>query len=130
MKMLCRSLAFLTILASGPPSARAIIPFNQAFKDLYVQPNTPFAKQVEDAKCNLCHDGKNRKNRNDYGKAVQLYLKKADFVGAAAKFNPKTEAGKKALADGLEKAGAEKSSDGKKFDALIKAGELPAPVVK
>jgi len=119
----------LVTLTASP--AWAIKPFADAFGSNYVQPGSPLDEKVKTVKCNLCH-GQNaagmddKKVRNDFGKAVAKHLKKADFTGNPPKLDPKTEAGQKALAEGLEKAVAEKSSSGKAFDELIKAGELPA----
>lgn len=103
----------------------AIKPFNDAFIKEYVKEGTPLADKVAAAKCNLCHEGKGKKMRNEFGKAVSKHLKKTDF-GAGKKFDPKTEAVHKAIVDGLNKALAEKSADGKPFGDRVKAGELPA----
>ena len=130
MNKLVSLLAVVIIFVMSASPSVAIQPFNQAFKDLYTKPETPFAKKVEDAKCNLCHDGKDRKKRNVYGIAVGNYLKKADFQGPTKKLDPKSDEGKKAVAEGLQKAGAEKSHQGKTFEELIKSGELPSPVMK
>ena len=127
MKTICLSLAALALaLATFNSPALAIAPFSNAFKDKYVKPGAPLEEKVAKAKCNVCHLGKNRKNRNEYGKAVQLYLKKADFAGKDKKYDPKSEEGQKLLFEGLEKASAEKNADGKIFLELITAGELPA----
>src|SRR4051794_7674292 len=111
--------------------AFAIKPFSDGFNDLYVKPGSPLKPKVDEVKCNLCHgkdaDGKDSKKvRNEFGKAVARHLKKDDFVGAAKRLDPMSPEGKKAIAEGLEKAAAEKSSSGKSFADLIKAGELPA----
>ena len=34
------------------------------------------AKQAKTVKCNVCHVGKKKKNRNDYGKALMKNVKK------------------------------------------------------
>ena len=68
-------------------------------------------------KCNVCHVGSVKKNRNDYGKAIVKALegkknltlkKKADFV------------------DALKTAAKEKNPDGKAFGDLLEANELPS----
>jgi hypothetical protein len=68
-------------------------------------------------KCNVCHVGSVKKNRNDYGKAIVKALegkknltlkKKADFV------------------DALKTAAKEKNADGKTFGDLLEADELPS----
>lgn len=69
---------------------------------------------VETTKCNVCHvDGKGKKERNDYGKAVgealgEKKVKEESKVEAALK---KAEAG---------------THGGKTFGEIIKGGALPA----
>src|SRR5262245_36508114 len=66
-------------------SARAIPPFMAEFKEKYVkkEPATDaekaLAAAVEKVKCNVCHKRKEKKDRNDYGKALdELLDKKTD----------------------------------------------------
>jgi hypothetical protein len=66
-------------------------------------------------KCNVCHVGPKKTNRNDYGKAIVKALdgkknvrKKADFV------------------DALKTAEKEKNTEGKTFGELLEAKELPS----
>jgi len=131
MKKFSISLVCLALISLVAAPAWAVPAFNEAFKAMYVKPGSPLADKVAEAKCNVCH-GKNaegkddKKVRNEYGKAVAKYLKKADFTGDDKKYDPKSDEGMKALNAGLEKAGAEKSSSGKTFAELLKAGELPA----
>jgi len=125
MKKFCALIVCLAVLASSTP-AWAVPAFNDVFKKLYVKDGTPLAE----AKCNACH-GKNaegkddKKVRNEFGKAVAKYLKKGDFTGDNKKFDPKSPEGEKALTEGLEKAAAEKGSDGKSFADTLKAGQVP-----
>jgi hypothetical protein len=115
----------LLVLSAG--TAWAIPPFNDAFKKAYVKDGTPLAEKVAEVKCNVCHMGKEKKDKNEYGKAVGKFLKKADFTGDAKKYeNVKDDDAQKALADGLKSAEAEKGAGGKTFGELIKAGELPS----
>ena len=68
-------------LVAGPaaPPAFAIKQFETEFKALYVKDGTPLAAAVEQAKCNVCHKGKSKKDRNAYGEALAERLdKKAD----------------------------------------------------
>lgn len=125
MKKFSLLLACLVLVLSAAP-AWAIPPFSDAFKKAYVKPGEPLEAKVAEAKCNVCHVGKEKKDKNEYGKTVGKFLKKADFTGDAKKFDPKSDEGAKALQEGLDKAAAEKSSSGKTFGELIKAGELPA----
>jgi len=131
MKKLCVLVAGAVLAASVVP-AWAIPPFNDAFKKMYVKEGSPLADKVGEAKCNVCH-GKNaegkddKKVKNEYGKAVGKYLKKADYTGDDKKYpDVKADDAQKALAEGLASAGKEKSSTGKTFDEIIKSGELPA----
>ena len=78
----------------------AVPAFKKAFDDAY-----PDAKKVSDEqKCNLCHFGKSKKNKNDYGKALAELLKKDNYKDERVK----AEADKvKAEKDALEKRMAE-----------------------
>jgi hypothetical protein len=126
MKNVSLLLAGLVLVVSAAP-ALAIPPFNDAFKKIYVKAGEPLEAKVMEVKCNVCHVGKEKKDKNDYGKTVAKYLKKVDFTGEAKKFDDiKGDAAQKALAEGLAKAGAEKSASGKTYDELLKSGELPA----
>jgi hypothetical protein len=120
----CAMVGLIVVLIAAP--AWGVKPFNDGFIKEYTQKDTPFAAKVEAAKCNLCHiDGKPKKMRNEFGMAVSKFLKKDDF-GEGKKFDPKAEAGQKAIAAGLAKALEEKRADGKSFGDVIKAGKLPA----
>jgi hypothetical protein len=125
MKNLSVLLACLVLAVSAAP-LWAIPPFNDAFKAKYVKEGTPLAEKVGEVKCNVCHMGKEKKDKNEYGKTVGKFLKKADFTGDNKKYDPKSDEGQKVLSEGLDKAAAEKSSGGKTYGELIKAGELPA----
>lgn len=70
------------------------------------------AADAKKAKCGVCHYGKSKKNRNDYGKALMKNIKKNEK--AAAK-----------IAEALEKTEAAKNAKGETFGSLIKAGKLP-----
>jgi hypothetical protein len=128
MKKFCLSLVCLALVALVAAPAWAIPPFNDAFKKAYVKDGTPLADKVAAEKCNVCHMGKEKKDKNEFGKVVGKYLKKADFTGDNKKYDPKSDEGQKAMAEGLEKALAEKSAGGKTYGELIKEGELPGTV--
>lgn len=98
--------------------AFAIKQFQDEFKSLYVQEGTPLAAEVERVKCNICHVGKDKKERNAYGKALDERLdKKAD------------KDDKEKIRKMLEEVAALPSDPEKKdsptFGDLIKAGKLP-----
>jgi len=67
-------------------------------------------------KCNVCHYGSSKKNRNAYGKALQKAFDKK-----------LTKKDKEDFLAGLKKVEGEKSEvEGKTFGDLLKAEELPA----
>lgn len=75
----------------------------------------PKVKEAKKVKCNVCHMGKSKKNRNNYGKAV------AKTLG-----DTKVKDSEK-VKEALKKAEEEKSAiDGKTFGDLLKDGKLPA----
>lgn len=72
-------------------------------------------------KCVVCHVGEDKKNRNDYGKAVGEALLSKEVGGM------KNEKNVDKIKAALKKAEAGKSAvDGKTFGDLIKEGKLPA----
>ena len=74
----------------------------------------PDLEAAKEAKCNVCHEGKSKKMRNAYGKAV----------GAALGAKNVKEADK--VKEGLEEAaGKDSEVEGKTFGDLIKEGKLP-----
>ena len=103
-----------------PNSAFAVKQFFDEFKAKYVKEDgdagdKAFAAEVEKAKCNVCHFGKEKKNRNDYGKALDKLLDK------------KTDAkDKEKIQKALETVEKEKSAAGPTFGELIKEHKLPA----
>ena len=125
MKKVCLML-LLGLLAVGfAVNAQATPVFKKHFDKSYVESsdNKDFVEAAKAAKCNVCHYGKSKKNRNDYGKALSKFLKKDDFKTSRVKAEPdKVEAEMK---EGFEKAGKEKNADGKTFAELIKDGKLP-----
>jgi hypothetical protein len=122
MGLLCFAMCGLSTVP-----AWAVPAFSEAFKKKYVEGNgnQAFVDAVAGAKCNVCHMGEKKKDKNEYGKAVGKFLMKGDFAGDSKKYDPKSEEGMKVLAEGLDKAAAEKSSGGMTYGELIKAGKLP-----
>lgn len=124
-KLVVTTLVLTLAMAWMGTSAQAIPPFNAQFLKLYVEPakDSPFAKEVEKVKCNACHEGTNKKMKNEYGVAVGKLLKKADFGPDKLKADPDGTA--KTIAEALKKVEAEKAKDGTTFGDKIKAGKLP-----
>ena len=108
-------------------SAWAIKPFEVEFKKMYYKPDgdanqKKLAEAIDKittgegdmkSSCAICHPGKSKKERNDYGMAINKLLKKADTDDA------------KKIADSIKATEGEKNAAGKTFGELIKAGMLP-----
>lgn len=99
--------------------AMAIKDFFDEFKQKYVKPDgnaddKKFAEAVEKVKCNVCHKGKSRKNRNAYGEALDKLLDKK-----------KDAKDKKKIQKALDTVADEKSPEGPTFGELIKEHKLP-----
>lgn len=104
-------------LACGPAAgpAFAIKQFADEFKAEYVKEGTPLAVAVEAAKCNVCHVGKNKKDRNAYGEELAKLLDKKTDKEDKAKIKQALEA--------VAKLPSKEA--GKTFGDLIAAGQLP-----
>ena len=85
-------------------SAYAVKPFLDEFMKKY-----PDVKAAADKKCNVCHEGTDKKMRNEYGKALNAHLKKGD-----AKDTAKINAAFETVA-----------KENAKFGDNLKAGKLP-----
>jgi len=104
---------------------RADKAFRDRFVAVYVKADSKdakdkaFAAAVEKAKCAICHEGKSKKNRNLYGKALaELLTRKTDTEN-----KEKIQAALKKV----EKKRADPKNDkSPTFGELIKAGKLPA----
>jgi cytochrome c2 len=126
---LCLALAAVLgfgFLGQGVPQAKALNTFRVEFVAKYVKADSEdakdkaFAAAVEKARCAVCHEGKDKKNRNVYGKALAELLDRKNDADNKEKIQAalkKTEAKRSVPRD-------EKSPT---FGDLIKAGKLPAP---
>ncbi len=112
------------LLLAPAESAHAIAPFKKEFDAKYVKedPSTPeeiaFAAAVKKVKCNVCHVGKKKKDRNAYGDALDALLdRKADMKNKAK------------IQEALDKVADMKSDaddpNSPTFGELIKQGKLP-----
>lgn len=118
-------LAGVSLWSMSTPPARAIPAFKTEFDAKYVKKDSAdpaekaLAEAVKEAKCNVCHVGTDKKQRNAYGQALsELLDKKEDAKN------------KQKIQEALDKV-AEMHSDPEKtdsptFGALIKEGKLPA----
>lgn len=129
MKKLVACLIVAGVALSLTDSASAISAFSKQFKKTYVDDNKDapkgFADAVTKAKCNVCHFGKTKKNRNDYAAELSKLLDKKDpdFKTAAIKADPKTA--EKKILEAFEKVAKMKNKEGDVFGDLIKKGKLP-----
>ena len=116
----------LSVITIGTKNAEAILPFKKEFDILYVKKDSTdpkekaFALEVETVKCNVCHVGKKKKDRNQYGIEVGKLINKKEHAKDPV-----------AIKAALEKVAAMPSdpSDPKSptFGDLIKDGKLPCP---
>lgn len=129
MKKFCLSLlcgAAVLALMAGPASARP--QYKKVFDEHYgvSDPKTDAQKKLADAvseaKCNVCHAGKSKKDRNAYGAALGKALPAYD-KDAWSSDADKAKAG---VVEALKKVGAMKTDGDKTFGELIEAGSLPA----
>lgn len=124
MKKVCACLLLVFgALAWLNQDASALPPFNKEWMAKYKDGNSnaKFVEAVDTAKCNVCHMGASKKDKNVYGKAVGKYLTKAKYN----ELKENEEAGRKYILDGLQKSEGEKGPSGKTFGEMIKAGQLP-----
>jgi hypothetical protein len=109
-------LAAAVIAGSAATPAFAIKQFFDEFKAMYVKEGEPLAKAVETAKCNVCHKGMSKKERNAYGEALSELLDKKEDAKNVEK-----------IKESLTKVAAMPSkAGGPTFGELIGKGELPA----
>ncbi|NCX98897.1 MAG: hypothetical protein EBX35_10080 [Planctomycetia bacterium] len=111
------------VLGSAAREAFAIKQFADEFKAVYVKDGTPLAAAVESAKCNVCHKGKSKKDRNPYGEALAKLLDKKE-----------DKDNKDKIRQALETVAKESSKPGDAsaptFGALIEEGKLPGGPVE
>ncbi len=117
----------LAVACWGTDKAWGVIQFRNEFVARYVKKDSKepkdqaFAQLVEEAKCNVCHVGTDRKQRNAYGAALDRLLdRKTD-----AKNKEKTQA---ALAEVESVKVDPQDPKSPTFGDRIKAGELPVPL--
>ena len=105
--------------------AQAIPAFAKAFTERVINTskNADFVTTAKEAKCNVCHFGTSKKNKNDFGKAFSKHFKKANY--SSTRVREEAAAVKKEFDDGIKKVLAEKNPAGKTYKSLIDAGNLP-----
>ncbi|MFO0904933.1 MAG: hypothetical protein U0939_18145 [Pirellulales bacterium] len=120
MKKFGVTLLVAVALAIGFSSPAFAVPgFKKAFDDRY-----PELKGVsEEQKCNLCHYGKSKKNKNDYGVALSELLKKENFKEDRVKAEP--DKVKEEYDAAFKKVEEVKSKSGETFGERLKAKKAP-----
>lgn len=108
--------------ASASP-AFAIKQFFDEFKAVYVKDGSPLAAAVETAKCNVCHKGSSKKDRNAYGEALAKLLDKKEDKDNKDKIRQALETVAKESSDPSQ-------ADAPTFGDLIAAGKLPGGPVE
>jgi len=104
--------------------AFAIKQFFDEFKAVYVKPDSAdpaekaLAAEVDAAKCNVCHMGSSKKERNAYGQALADRLDKKEDAKDVAKI-------KKALEEVAALPSDPAKAGSPTFGALMKEGKLP-----
>ncbi|MFO0820444.1 MAG: hypothetical protein U1A77_21035 [Pirellulales bacterium] len=117
--VLVASMFAAVLVAMSTSSSHATPVFKKQFEEKY-----PALKSVTDEqKCNLCHYGKSKKNKNDYGKALGELLKKDNYKDERVKAEP--EKVKAEFEAAFTKVEAAKSKGGETFGERIKAGKAP-----
>lgn len=102
------------------PTARptyAFLEYFKGFKAKYTKPSTPYVELVDKTKCNICHAGTSKKNRNDYGKALSKLLTPADKKNVE-KIN-------KSLDEVAKQHSDPAKADSPTYGELIDQGKLP-----
>jgi cytochrome c2 len=118
------SMSAVMVLGLAIPQAKAIGPFKDGFNALYVKADSSdakdkaFAQQVAKARCNVCHVGEDKEQRNTYGKELAKLLDRK-----------KDKADKAKIQAALKKVAAMKSNasdpSSPTFGELIQQGKLP-----
>lgn len=106
------------VLGFASREAFAIKQFSDEFKAVYVKDGTPLAAAVESAKCNVCHKGKSKKDRNAYGEALAKLLDKKDDKDNKDKI-------RQALETVAKESSNPADASAPTFGALIEQGKLP-----
>tara|TARA_Y100001934_G_C11796181_1_gene514985 strand:+ start:177 stop:566 length:390 start_codon:yes stop_codon:yes gene_type:complete len=88
--------------------------------------NADFVTAAKEKKCNICHFGTKKSDRNDFGKALAKYTTKAGYLEKKADATVL----RKYFDDGLKKVLEIKNPEGEKYGERINAGKLPGSIEK
>ncbi|GAB6166930.1 hypothetical protein JCM19992_29300 [Thermostilla marina] len=131
----------LTLLAACLATTVAIRPvwaisqFKKEFETKYVKPDSKdpkdvaFAQAVAEAKCNICHEGTSKKNRNLYGQALDKLLDRRLDARNPEKIREALDAVAK-MPSRPRKPDEPKDVKIPTFGELIAQGKLPVPLPK
>jgi hypothetical protein len=113
----------VSLLWLADSTAHAMKPFRDEFMARYVKADSSdakeksFAEAVQKARCNVCHQGKDKKERNVYGRALSKFLSEDDAQD------------REKIKSAFDKVAALKSNpddpNSPTFGDLIKACKLP-----
>jgi len=109
----------LVSLIWNASTATARPQYKKEFDAVYKE--SQIADAAKAAKCNNCHYGKTKKNRNDYGTALSKHLSKVLYK----KLKGDKPALAKKVREALKAVLDKESSGGETFGARIEAGKLP-----
>lgn len=119
----CCTVGFLSL---GSQPAEAIPAFKKEFDNLYVKKDSVDPKEkalveaVETVKCNVCHVGKKRTDRNAYGEELAKLLDKKKDIKDIPKIKQSLEEVGKMPSDASD-------PNSPTYGDLIKEGKLPCP---
>lgn len=115
-------LCMLAVLGLGI-SAKSAFALPAVFK-LWIEnyKASPVAEAATEAKCNVCHFGTSKKNRNDFGVALSKLGVTKDNYNSLKDDEAKLNATLKAA---FKKVESQKSVKGPTFGEIIKSGKLP-----
>jgi hypothetical protein len=114
----------LSLFSLGARQADAIPAFNKEFQDLYFKKDSTdpkekaLADKIEKTKCNVCHVGTKKKDRNAYGQELDKLLDKKEDIKNPTKIQ---EALKKVAEMPSDPANPQSPS----FGQRMKDGDLP-----
>jgi hypothetical protein len=129
MKKLAVSLFALFVLGVFAQSAFALPPVYPVYEAWLTEAyaKSPVIEVVKEAKCDVCHYGTTKTNRNDYGVALSK-------IGLTKENHKKLASDKEKLNTFLmavfKRSESAKSVSGKTFGELLKEGKLPGTVIE
>jgi hypothetical protein len=109
----------VVVIAFNARPALALPAFAKQFLETHKE--AKFIEAAKEAKCNVCHYGKSKKNRNDYGMTLSKFVTKDDYK----KLKDDDAALKKKIEDAFKSCLDQKSVSGKTFKEIMDAGKLP-----